>query len=143
MTSDDRKFSLKVVAVAIGILLAGWVGMALMGWDDKVPAQTALVTNYAEYPNTAQAQLPAGCDGNGVSGVQYSLNGAPPVASLAALPDLNAGDEVAMSWTGVDPACVGAPIVLAIKVAADPFFDPSDNQEAKVPYGLAIADGGP
>lgn len=143
MTADDRKFSIKVVAAAVAVLLVGWAAMWIMGWDSKVPAQTALVTDYANYPDTPQAELPDGCDGAGVFGVTYSLNGGSPVGTLTALGALTAGDTVAMSWTGTTPECVGAPVVLVVKVAHDPVFDASVDQFAKVPYAEATADGGP
>lgn len=143
MTDDDRKFSLKVIAAAILILLAGWVGMALMGWDDAVYGQVELVTDYAAYPDTAQAQLPDGCDGAGVLGVAYSLNGSPEVADPGALPQFNAGDTLTMTWDSTTAACVDAPIVLVVKVAQDPVFDPGDDQFAFVPYAATAATGGP
>jgi LPXTG-motif cell wall-anchored protein len=128
---------------APALVMALIVALALIRGTATASAQTSLVTDYVNYPNTAEAQLPAGCDGTGPQGVQYAINGAAPVASLADLPTLNAGDEIAMSWTGTTPACVGVPIALAIKVASNPFFDQDDNQDAYVPYGVATSDGGP
>lgn len=142
--SDDRNFGIKVVAAALAVLLAGWVGMWIMGWDDEVHGQTQLVTDYDNYPDTPQAQLPDGCDWTGIGGVVFTLSSTGPfVTSLADLGPLTAGDTIGMSWNGVRPECVGAPVSLVVKVAQRPFFDPGDDQFAKVPYATVTATDGP
>jgi len=94
-------------------------------------AQQALpprVTDYSNYPDTPQALLTAGCDFSGVTGVSFSLNDSTPVGNLADLPELQAGDEVTMSWAGVAPACVGSALSLTQKDSPQPFFDPTVDQ---------------
>lgn len=102
--------------------------------------QPPAVTDYAAYPDTVQAQLPVGCDGTGLIGVQYSLNGGAAVSSLAALGSLQAGDTILMTWTSVSAACAGSPVVLAVKDAQSPFFDINALQPLVSPYGLSNAE---
>ena len=137
--SPFDRTGLIIIAAAVLIAVAGlFLVPALAG------GQTALVTDYDNYPATPQAQLGAGCDGGGLYHSElFSLNGGPTVSDPHDLPEFNAGDTVTMTWNATTPECVGSPIVLDIKVSDDPFFDVGDDQKAFVPYAEATADGGP
>jgi LPXTG-motif cell wall-anchored protein len=139
-----------VLSVAAVGLLAGGSLLVLAGpraaaqiLPVPVASGTELVTDYANYPDTLEAELPDGCDGTGLVDVGYSLNGGGLVGDPKLLPAFNAGDVLTMTWTSTVPACVGAPIVLVIKVAENPVFDVGDDQNAYVPYAAVVADGGP
>lgn len=100
------------------------------------------VTDYANYP--ANAGVPDGCEAPGVTGATFSLNDSPPVGSLGDLPAVQAGGNVVtMTWTGVDPACFGAPLVLVLKDAPAPFFDPNALQPAVSPFEVTTLVTGP
>ena len=93
----------------------------------------AYVTDYANYP--ANAGVPDGCDSSGVTGVSFSLNGSDPVSDMELLPPVQeGGNQVTMTWTGVAPACDNAPIVLVLKDAPAPEFDPGALQPAVSPF---------
>lgn len=48
-----------------------------------------------------------------------------------------------MEWNATTPECVGAPVVLTIKIAPGPTFDSTVDQRVYVPYAIVTADGGP
>jgi len=111
--------------VLIGLLLA--VSTAVSAQATLPP----LVNDYANYPDTPQAILTAGCDANGdVTGVSFSANGGTAVSGLADLPEMNAGDVLTMTWTGVSADCVGSAISLTVKIAQEPVFKQNVNQLA-------------
>ena len=78
MTPADRRFSFKVVAWAVGVLLAGWVGLWLMGWDDAVHGQQlgCATRPYADLPAD---QLPCMFDTGSFDGQGHAhLSGVNP-----------------------------------------------------------------
>lgn len=140
-TDQPDRIKLWVLASCFVIVIVAVLGVRLI---NTVGAQTALVTDYTNYPATAQAQLPAGCDGGGLfHSEQFSLNGSAPVSDPHNLPAFHEGDTLTMTWDATTQACVGAPVALVIKVAQDPVFDPHDDQYAYVPFAEDTADGGP
>src|SRR5215213_9081652 len=124
--------------VLVGLLLA--VASTATAQETLPP----LVTDYANYPDTPQAMLNDGCDYTGVTGVMFSLNGGTPVDNLAGLPEMQAGDVVTMTWTGVDPVCVGSAISLVEKVSTVPYFDQNvDQLSGDGGYNVGTLTGGP
>lgn len=112
---------------AVALIAVG----AVLTLTAAATAQTLppLVTDYDTYPDTPQAQLTPGCDANGdIEGVQFSLNDADPVAGLADLGPVNAGDVLTMTWTGVSDDCVGSAVSLVVKVSQVPVFDQNRDQ---------------
>ena len=125
-----RLAGLAVTLTAVALLVAS-----------TAAGQTALVTDYVNYPDTPQAELPDGCDASGVTGVSFTLNGGAAVGSLSAFGPLQAGDAVTMAWQTVSGPCDGVPVVLVVKDAPLPFFDPGVNQPAVTPYAATTATG--
>ena len=132
--------------VLAGLLLA--VTSTALGVATAVGATPgpppAYVTDYAAYPGNAG--VPPGCDASGVTGVTFSLNGSPSVGTLGELPPVQAGgNQVTMTWTDVAQVCDTAPIVLVLKDAPAPIFDPNALQPAVSPFEvetLAAGTGG-
>jgi hypothetical protein len=114
-------------AVGAALVLVGLL-LAVTSTASAQQTLPPLVTDYANYPDTPEAMLTDGCDATGVTGVMFSLNDGTPGDNLANLPEMQAGDTVTMTWTGVAPACVGSAISLVEKVATVPFFDPGVDQ---------------
>lgn len=142
---QDRTKSPVVTCLALAaLILAAALLVSFLFPGSMAGSQTMLVTDYSSYPDTPQAQLPPGCDGGGLyQSQQYSLNGGAPVDDPKQLPDINAGDTITMTWDATTPQCVGAPIVLDVKVSQHPTFEPGDDQQAYIPYAITTADGGP
>lgn len=131
---------MKIRVVAGAALMLAGAGVALSG--GVAGGQVSLVTDYANYPDTPQAQLTPGCDANGdVEGVLFSVGGGASVGSLAALPEVAAGDVLTMTWTGVSADCVGSAVSLTIKAAQTPVFDSSLDQFTAGSISTTLADG--
>src|SRR4051812_19316032 len=129
--------ALGVVLVVAGVVLA--VASTAAAAPGPPPPY---VTDYANYP--ANAGVPDGCEAPGVTGATFSLNDSPPVGSLGELPAVQAGGNVVtMTWTGAAPACFGAPLVLVLKDAPAPFFDPNALQPAVSPFEVTTLATGP
>src|SRR6476659_10060110 len=124
--------ALRVLGVLM-ILIGALLGVVSTATAQELPP---LVTDYANYPDTPQAMLSTPtCDSTGdVEGVLFSANDGTPAPNLGDLPELNAGEVVTMTWTGVSADCVGSAVSLTVKVATEPFFDPAVDQIA-VPGG--------
>lgn len=128
----------KWIATAVGFILATCLGMSITG------AQSALVTDYANYPDTPEAQLPEGCDSGGLWHSEvFSLNDQGSESDPSNLPAFNVGDKLTMTWDGHTPSCNGAPVVLSLKVSTTPTFDYSKDQFAYVPYAITYLSDDP
>lgn len=127
--------ALALTALALAVLAAPLV--ALSAGAQAVPPP---VTDYGNYPGNAG--VPDGCDASGVTGVSYTVNGGPATSSLGGIDPLNLGDLITMSWTGVSAVCDGTPIVLAMKSAPGPTFDPGVDQALDFPYAIAYGAAG-
>jgi hypothetical protein len=100
MTPDDRKFSLKVVAAAILILLVGWAGMALMGWDDKVHGFAAPA------PPTAPVGELSGPAGTATGPAPINPPMGAPVAVSGGQQETDSADEHSAATSPAAPASI-------------------------------------
>lgn len=137
------------VAAALGLIFALLAGLgvttsSVASAADGPPPPP--IVDYANYPDGIAGLVPPGCNGTNVlEGLQFTVNGGAPNASLSAF-TLAAGDNIVMTWTGFGQGCAGAGISLSVKEAATQVFDPLDNQQLVLPFaycgpGGASCDG--
>lgn len=145
---DPTKSPVATCLALAGLILVAALLVSFLFPGSMAGSQTLfssdLVTDYANYPDTPQAQLTDGCDGGGLyHSEMFSLNGGAPVHDPADLPQFVVGDAITMTWDATTRECVGSRISLDFKVSDGPTFDFSVDQEAVIPFVYTVADGGP